>query len=55
MASLHPAIEFVLDRHRHDSGRLLQIIRDVQDSLGWIAPETAASIAAGLWYREAAR
>jgi len=48
MVSVHPAIESVLDRHRHDSGRLLQILRDVQDGLGWIAPETAASIAAGL-------
>ena len=48
MASVHPAIKSVLDKHRHDSGRLLQIVRDVQDSLGWIAPETAASIAAGL-------
>ena len=48
MASVHPAIESVLDKHRHDSGRLLQILRDVQEDLGWIAPETAASIAAGL-------
>ena len=48
MASMHSAIESVLDKHRHDSGRLLQILRDVQEVLGWIAPETAASIAAGL-------
>ena len=48
MASGHSAIESVLEKHRYDSGRLLQILRDVQDGLGWIAPETAATIAAGL-------
>ena len=48
MVSVHPAVESVLAKHRHDSGRLLQILRDVQEGFGWIAPETAASIAAGL-------
>ncbi len=48
MTTLHPAIESVLDRHRHDSGLLLQILRDIQDELGWIAPETASSVAAAL-------
>ena len=48
MVSVHPAIEFVLDKHRHDSGRLFKFFATCKKVFGWIAPETAASIAAGL-------
>ncbi len=37
-----------LVRHRADPTRLLQILREVQEELDWIAPETARELAAGL-------
>ncbi len=37
-----------LVRHRADPTRLLQILREVQEELDWIAPETAREVAAGL-------
>ena len=37
-----------LVRHRADPTRLLQILREVQDELDWIAPETEREVAAGL-------
>ncbi len=37
-----------LVRHRADPTRLVQILREVQEELDWIAPETAREIAAGL-------
>ncbi len=37
-----------LVRHRADPTRLVQILREVQEELDWIAPETAREVAAGL-------
>ncbi len=37
-----------LVRHRADPTRLVQILREVQEELDWIAPETAREISAGL-------
>jgi [NiFe] hydrogenase diaphorase moiety large subunit len=45
-------IETVLSRHGHDGTRLMQILREVQDEVGWLAPTTLTTIAAGIgWPR----
>jgi len=41
-------IETVLARHRSDPTRLVQILREVQEALGWLSGETLAAIARGL-------
>ena len=42
----------VLARHGHDGTRLMQILREVQDGLGWLSPATLTAIAAGIgWPR----
>lgn len=38
-------LETLLGRHGHDGTRLVQILREVQDALGWLAPETLTAIA----------
>ncbi|NWG32387.1 MAG: NAD(P)H-dependent oxidoreductase subunit E [Rhodocyclaceae bacterium] len=46
------AIDWVLSRHRHDGTRLMQILRETQEALGWLAPETITRIAQGVgWPR----
>jgi [NiFe] hydrogenase diaphorase moiety large subunit len=46
------AIQSVLHRHGHDGTRLMQILREVQDEMGWLAPATLTAIAAGIgWPR----
>jgi [NiFe] hydrogenase diaphorase moiety large subunit len=46
------AIRSVLLRHGHDGTRLMQILREVQDELGWLAPATLTAIARGIgWPR----
>ena len=35
----------VLARHGHDSSRLMQILREVQEELGWLSPATLTAIA----------
>ncbi len=42
-----PAIDALLQRHKHDGTRLVQILREAQEQLGWLAPETLQAIAAG--------
>lgn len=45
-------IEPILARHRHDGTRLVQILHEVQDALGWLSPATLTRIAAGIgWPR----
>ena len=45
-------IEATLARHGHDGTRLMQILREVQDALGWLAPATLTAIATGIgWPR----
>ena len=45
-------IDAVLAHHRHDGTRLMQILRETQEALGWLAPETITRIAAGVgWPR----
>ena len=41
-------LDTLLDRHRRDPARLLQILREAQDPLGWLPRETLAGIARGL-------
>jgi len=42
----------ILERHRHDGTRLMQILREAQEDLGWLAPETITEIANGVgWPR----
>ncbi|WIM06695.1 MAG: NAD(P)H-dependent oxidoreductase subunit E [Candidatus Nitricoxidivorans perseverans] len=36
----------ILERHRRDGTRLVQILREVQDVLGWLPPEAITEIAA---------
>jgi [NiFe] hydrogenase diaphorase moiety large subunit len=35
-------------RHRHDPTRLIQILREVQDSCGWLPPAALGAVATGL-------
>lgn len=48
MAADQAGIDTILDAHRRDGGQLLQVLRDVQAQTGWISPDTADAIAAGL-------
>ncbi|MEW6513397.1 MAG: NAD(P)H-dependent oxidoreductase subunit E [Pseudomonadota bacterium] len=46
------AIQSILQCHGHDGTRLMQILREVQDALDWLAPATLTAIAAGIgWPR----
>ena len=46
------SIDTILDRHHRDGTRLLQILRETQEALGWLAPETLTHIAAAIgWPR----
>ena len=38
----------LLERHRHDPTRLVQILRDVQESNGWISPAVITELAGHL-------
>lgn len=38
-------IESILERHAYEAHRLVQILRETQDALGWLAPETLTCIA----------
>ena len=45
-------LDSILDRHRRDGTRLMQILRETQELLGWLAPETLTHIAASIaWPR----
>ena len=45
-------IDTVLDRNRRDGTRLMQILRETQEQLGWLAPATLTRIAAAInWPR----
>ena len=45
-------IDAVLERHRRDATRLVQILREIQEQLGWLAPATLTHIAAAIgWPR----
>ena len=42
----------ILDRHRRDGTRLMQILREAQEALGWLSPATITAIASGIgWPR----
>jgi len=52
MANDQAIIDAVLVRHGHDGTRLMQILREVQDVVGWLAPATLTAIASGIdWPR----
>lgn len=53
MNDLLPAtLSKVLDRHHHDGTRLVQILRETQDALGWLPPEAISGIARAIgWPR----
>ena len=38
----------LLARHRHNPTRLVQILREAQEALGWLSPQTLGIIAAGI-------
>ena len=45
-------IDSILARHGNDGTRLMQILRETQEALGWLAPDTLTAIAAGVgWPR----
>ena len=48
MASLEPAVEPILQKYRRDPNALLQILRETQEALDWLSPETQGSIAEAL-------
>jgi len=41
-------IEGIVERHDRDGSRLVQILRDVQDALGWLSPDTLTTVAQAL-------
>ena len=41
------SIEAVLARHHHDGTRLMQILRETQEAIGWLSPPTLTAIAQG--------
>jgi [NiFe] hydrogenase diaphorase moiety large subunit len=43
----------VLDRHQRDGTRLMQILRETQEELGWLAPATLSAIADGVGWNRA--
>jgi [NiFe] hydrogenase diaphorase moiety large subunit len=45
MSDTH-AIDTVLDRHRRDGTRLVQILREIQEEIGWLSPATLTRVAA---------
>lgn len=48
----HPIIDQVLARHGRDGTRLMQILRETQEALNWLAPATLTRIADGVgWPR----
>jgi [NiFe] hydrogenase diaphorase moiety large subunit len=45
-------VDEILDRHRRDGTRLMQILRESQEALGWLSPKTITAIAKGIgWPR----
>jgi [NiFe] hydrogenase diaphorase moiety large subunit len=45
-------IDSILDRHSRDGTRLMQILRETQEALGWLSPATITAIAHGIgWPR----
>src|SRR5208283_4419833 len=48
MAGMSDVVARALARHREDETRLLQLLREVQEELDWISPETTREIADGL-------
>ncbi|OAN49857.1 NADP oxidoreductase [Paramagnetospirillum marisnigri] len=41
-------IDAVLSRHQRDATRLMQILREIQEELDWLSPQTLTAIAEGL-------
>jgi [NiFe] hydrogenase diaphorase moiety large subunit len=48
MAEMSDVVARALARHRDDPTRLVQMLREVQEELDWISPETARAIAGGV-------
>ena len=49
---LAPILEPILDRHRRDGTRLMQILRETQERIGWLPPDVITAIAAAIgWPR----
>jgi [NiFe] hydrogenase diaphorase moiety large subunit len=50
--SISATLATVLDRHRRDGTRLMQILRETQEAIGWLPPEAITAIAEGIgWPR----
>ena len=50
--AIQTAVGTVLARHGNDGTRLMQILREIQEVLGWLAPETLTAVAEGVgWPR----
>jgi [NiFe] hydrogenase diaphorase moiety large subunit len=48
MAHANEVVTRALERRRADPTQLLQILREIQEELDWVSPETAHSVAVGL-------
>jgi len=48
MSDNSDVVSRVLERRHGVSTQLLQILREIQEEVGWISPETARAVAAGL-------
>jgi len=42
------AVTAIMSRHGHDPARLVQILLEAQEAVGWLCPETLGGIAAGV-------
>lgn len=46
------ALDAIVQRHHHDGTRLVQILREAQEALGWLSPQTLSRIARAIgWPR----
>ena len=52
MAFSEQVVERILEKYRHDPHYLVQILRETQDALDWISPQTQAFIAANWTFRD---
>ena len=48
MTKAHEVVSAILARHKHDGSRLVQILRECQEALGWLDAATLTAIAADL-------
>ncbi len=52
MSAANESLASILERHRNDGTRLMQILRETQETMGWLPPKTLTEIAKAIgWPR----